>query len=1172
MKRRNIYLSICSIATLLTVACSEDSVIQTGPVDGLKTEIRLQAEIDQANVSRADDNGFAGGDRVGVYAVNFESNGNPGALNTTGNLADNIGFTFNGVDGKWVGDRSLYFTDDKTPVDFYGYYPFMNDISDISNIQFSVEKNQSTEAANGKLSGYEASDFLWGKTLGVTPSTPLVSMVFKHILASVQVTLLEGNGFEPGEWAKLDKNVIISNTNRNATINLATGETKLVGQVDDSGIITNPYKNDFRAIVIPQSIEAGKSLITITVDGKSYELKKDVSMNYLSSKMHKFTIEVLKSMSGGDYEFSLIEESITAWESDPTSHDGKAKEYVVVTVPEAGTLGEAVSMANLDAGVIKNLKIEGFLNSQDFEYLRKNVEYLEAINLKNVTLSKGNVKDGEGEENQVEYTLPFMAFAGMKLLQSVVFPEKLKRIGDMAFLGTHISGSLDLPEGLEYIGSEAFHNSLWPGYGSSVFPGGPQVYNNLTGTLTLPSTLKYIGYEAFADCDFTGSLILPEGLEYIGERAFYGCENMTGELHLPHTLKDIGTQAFAKMKGLQGNLVFPRHLTKINAIGGGTGFVSITFPDAPTTIADEAFWESKFRGDIKIPETVTRIGRAAFAASEISHIIFPQKLEFIDDNLCSWNKNLQDTIIIPPLIETIGERAFAECEKLDAVILPKGLLRIKKEAFQNCYSLSYIHSQAVEPPALEESAFYGVNKDNFTVEVPEESVDAYRNASGWREFKRIAAYRNFVARPSKYNVLNKGGKKEIILNADAEWEMIECPSWCHIDKTSGFKKTAINLTVDQMAHGQANRFGEITFRLKGAQDYLTHINVGQYDYEYDEDQYLALQSATKGQGVNLAFIGDGYDAADIAAGTYLEDMKQEIEYFFAVEPYSTYKEYFNVYTAFPLSEDSGVETLNRWRNTKFHTCTGDGNTRLTADYQGALDYCAKVITPTVGGANPNLGCILLGNTNIYEGITYSMTNSDIFCAVVTKSDQDYPYDARGLIQHEAGGHGIGWLADEYRYHIAFINKCTCICCGHVDELKANHATGFGLNLSLTGRYKEVPWTHLIFNPDYGDIVDIYEGGYFHSRGVYRSEHNSCMNNNVPYFSTWSRQLIVQRIMKMAGEPFDLNSFYAKDSRAVGRDFTSTSRTGATNVTTPARHGNAPIRITNYKYGKKGAKR
>jgi len=1158
MMKHNRILHFCTaVLSLIFCACADDdSLFRVEPAVDSKTEINLQASIDQVNPSRANDSGFADGDRIGVYAVNFTDNGKPGTLSASGNLATNIGYTFHEQTFTWTGDRQLYFKDDKTPVDFYGYYPFNNTISDINAHSFAVERNQATDAIGRKLSAYEASDFLWAKTPAVLPSTPLVSLTFRHILASVQVTLIEGTGFEPGEWAGLDKSVIVSNTGRNATIDLATGKVTLTGNVDIDGIVANPYKDNYRAIVIPQTVEAGKTLLAITVDGQSYAFSKEAAMTYMSAKMHKFTIEVNKRELYGDFEFTLVDESITVWESDLVSHNGKVKEYIVVDVPSAGGLKEAVEAAGLNPEEIINLKITGELTASDFSYIRGSMKYLEALNLKEVILRRCSLDSDDYE--LYDYTIPHEACTDMRLLSTVVFPDKLVKIGGGAFRNTNLTGSLDFPEGLEYIGGNAFSN--WQSYTES--------NTNLSGTLTLPSTLKYIGSSAFENCDFTGPLILPEGLEYIGGSAFSNCKNMTGELHLPSTLKELGEWAFANMKGLTGSLIIPRHITEIKPYGA-PGLRKVVFPDAPTSIANEAFINSSLSGDIIIPETVTNIGERAFFVTRMSHIVFPQNLEFIENEVCCGNIFLQDTIVIPPLIETIGERAFAGCEKLEAVILPKKLQRIKNEAFYCCYSLNYIYCQAVEPPVLEENAFYGVAKDNFTVEVPEESVDAYRNAPGWKDFKRISSYRNFVARPSKYNVLNKGGKKEIILNADTDWELTECPDWCQIDKTSGSKKTVITLTVSEMPHNQGNRTGIISFRLKDSEENVTHINVGQYDYEHEEDGYLQLQQATKGGGVDLFFCGDGYDAIDISSGLYLEDMKKEMEYFFAVEPYTTYRDYFNVYTSFALSEDSGVETLNNWRNTKFHTCLGDGKRRLSADWEAAMNYCVATIPPIANRPEPKVGVVLLANTELYEGITYSI--GDNFCAVVTKSTEPYPSDARGIVQHEAGGHGIGRLADEYIYHVAFIQKCTCTCCDHVDGLKEEQANGFGLNLSLTGKYKEVPWSHLIFHQDYGDIVDIYEGGYFHSRGVYRSEYNSCMNNNVPYFSTWSRQLIVQRIMHLAGETFDFERFVANDKRTMGQDFMGFGR-GTENISTPARHGNPPIHITNFKFGMKGGKR
>ncbi len=1148
MRHRLIYLGTLP---LLMASCADETMKIDIPGDDIGQEIRLQAEIEQENISRANDSGFTDGDRIGVFAVTFVENNNPGTLATEGNLANNVSYRLDENNHSWTGDRQLYFPDSSTPVDFYGYYPYDGALDKVDAYPFSVQRNQAAESSDGKLAGYEASDFLWAKSAGVTPSTPIVNLNFRHILAGVQVSLLEGDGFGEGEWAQLEKTVLASNTIRNATINLATGVATPVGDKDGKDITMNPYKNDFRAIVVPQTVAAGTTLLSITVDGESYEFARESAMTYYPSKLHKFTIQVNRSVPGGDYEFTLIDEAITAWESDPLSHNGKVKEYIVVEVPEAGGLEQALKNAGLNPAEIINLKIRGELSQDDFAFMRGKMKYLEALNLKEVIMRHCEIE----YERWEDYALPGEACKGMRYLTSVVFPDKLKMIGGSAFLHTNLTGSLDFPEGLEYIGPDAFGNYI-DGWST-----------NLSGTITLPTTLKYIGRSAFHGCNFTGSLILPEGLERIGENAFRDCPNLTGELHLPSSLKELGGSAFENT-GFTGHFTIPRHITKIERLLYPKAS-SFSWPDAPEEIANEAFSGIPIRGDIVIPATVTKIGGTAFAGTEISHIVFPENLEFIEGNVCSWNSFLQDTIVIPPGIETIGERAFAFCGKLDAIILPKKLQRINSEAFMECFSLSYIYCQATVPPEIADNAFNGVEKDNFTVEVPEESVDAYRNAPGWREFKRIASYRNFVARPSKYNVLNNGGSREVILNADAAWEITECPEWCHVDKSSGSMKTVLNITVDRMEHGSPNRSGIISFRLNDSDEHVTHINIGQYDYEYDEDECIRMQQATKGGGVDIFICGDGYDAADISSGLYLRDMQQEIEYFFAVEPYTTYRDYFNVYTSFAMSEDSGVESLNRWRTTKFHTCIGDGSTRLSADWMGALNYCAETAPQISERPDPNVGCILVANTDIYEGVTYV---GDSFCAVVTKSTQDYPFDARGLIQHEAGGHGIGWLADEYIYHNAFIQKCKCDCCGHVAELTDRQSWGFGLNLSLDGHYNKVPWRHLIINPAYSDIVDIYEGGFFHSRGVYRSEHNSCMNQNIAYFSTWSRQLIVERIMKLAGENFDLDSFYALDSRATGRDFTSTSRSDAGNAATAAYHGNPPVHIKNYKFGKKGGKR
>ena len=109
----------------------------------------------------------------------------------------------------------------------------------------------------------------------------------------------------------------------------------------------------------------------------------------------------------------------------------------------------------------------------------------------------------------------------------------------------------------------------------------------------------------------------------------------------------------------------------------------------------------------------------------------------------------------------------------------------------------------------------------------------------------------------------------------------------------------------------------------------------------------------------------------------------------------------------------------------------------------------------------------------------------------------------------------------------------------------------------------VGWSHLIYDDRYSDIVDIFEGGYMHSRGVFRSEQNSCMNNDIPYYSTISRQSIVKRIKRYAGETFSFEDFVKNDKRdgatATRSTMRNDSRTAHTYQHAPVVHKGSPLK-------------
>lgn len=1106
----------CMLSAILLTACNDNDRmegVEPAPEGGV---ISLSGEIDQVAVTRVNDNGFCDGDVMGVYVVDYEGN-NPGKLANHGNRATNVAHTFDEENFKWNSAYDIYWKDNHTHVDIYGYYP-IGAPTDVNAHTFELQKDQSKAAENGVLGGYEQSDFLWGKAADVAPTERVIRLPLRHRMSSARVTLKEGTGFAKDEWLKLEKQVLVMNTRRTAEINLATGEVKATGEVAKTGTLPYRKDQDFRAIVVPQTVESGKVLFNITVNGTAYTFKRAEAMTYLSGKMHNFTIEVNKKAESGEYEFKLAGESITAWENDDISHDATAKEYIIIDVPKAGTLKECIQAANKDYTKVMNLKLTGHIDARDFFFMRDEMAKLQSLNLKEVKIEEW-VDQNNYEKPYEADVIPTLAMFRKKSLQHLVLPDKLKEIGSNAFSScSNLTGSLLIPEGVKKVGSNAFDNC-----------------NALRGTLRLPSTLEKIDNSAFAVCNFTCELVLPSSLTYIGENSFCDCRNLYGELHLPDKLTYLGHRAFHYCMSLTGSLVIPQTIKEIpdlvfyncESLNG-----TLQLHDGITSIGTQAFASCGFRGELILPKDLTVIGNQSFGSCNFSSIPqLPNKLEIIGDYAFSHNYLLAGTIKCPESLTSIGSNAFRYC-KLESIVLSKNIESIGNYAFDGCYNIGSIVSESTLPPYLGVGAFNGVPKDNFTLEVPEAAITDYQTTTGWNEFKRIGAHHELICRPRIANALNTSRKQTLVLNAESDWEVESMPEWCSLSATSGTSKTELTLTINEMPKGTSGgRKGDIVFRLKD-KGYTTKCAVTQHDYEYAEDEIIQLQKATRGNkgGINLVFVGDGFNAEDIANGTYLKTIKEEVEHFFGVEPYTTYRDYFNVYTAIPVSVESGIGTLNTIRYTKFETTfTGGG---LKCNSSAVFDYALRMPTVTRENLKESL-VVLIPNTGDYGGITEMYADGSAI-AICPLSTDVYPYDKRGVLQHEAGGHGFGKLGDEYIYHNAFIDDCKCTCCPHILEFNNAKALGWYDNLSLTGKMHEVPWSHFIFDDRYSVRVDIFEGGYMHTRGVYRSEQNSCMNNNIPYFSAISRESIVKRIKRYAGEPYSFEEFVSLDKKTAAK--------------------------------------
>lgn len=1185
-----------SLALLSLAGCTQD-IDEVGPSISLNgaPQIQINGSIDQTYSTRVDDGGFCDGDQIGLYGVNYtDSNSVAGELLDEGNQVDNARYTFDEANWKWVSSGNIYYKDAETHIDLYGYYPY-GSVNSVSEYAFEVEQDQS---GGNVVDGYAMSDFLWGKTENVTPSENKVKIKFNHKMACANVILTEGDGFESGEFERLEKGVLVMNTTRTSTIDLSTGKVTATGKAAREGIVMKSGAEGFRAIVVPQSVDAGQTLFSITINGIPYTFKYKVqnelkewipaSFTYEAGKQSKFTIRVDKKKHSGEYEFILTDTEIVDWVADLDSHSGEARQYYVVHCEEPGTLEDKILADKKNPAKIKNLKVSGKISAADFYFMRDKMDILQSINLKetqivgDIVVWKWNGRI-DGEWKQISFTteyptsneeataqakakypnsnietsgysrnenygkgddeIPDQAFRGKYSLVNFVFPEKVTKICGNAFSGTTLSGALIIPDDVTELGYEAF-------------------YETNISSLQLPINLKRIGGNCFCHCtSLSGSLVIPNSVESIRYGAFQECRMLNGTLTLPSNITKIEMASFSEC-GFTGDLVIPDGVKFIEqgAFDGCSFNGQLTLGKNLEKVDERAFNNSIFQGELVIPKSLQLIGEAAFCYCGFSSIVFEKDSELtkLGKQAFCYNRRLCEAVVLPEGLITVGERVFNSCSNLPSVVLPSTVTTIGSGAFGDCYYITRMQCDATTPPVVGSGAFDGIGKENLTLEVPEQSVPLYQTANDWADFNRISAYYDFSISRKHIRTLNAEYSKEYMLRVPSgeAWCVESCPEWVTVTPSSGVGRTEITITVSKMERTSetftfeqmdtwgnwtseihAGRAGEIVFLLE-SKDRRVTMDVQQYDSDRYDGEVITNQTATKGGGVNLVFMGDCFDARDIAMGSYLDGINEAIGYYFAIEPYKTYRDYFNVYTVLGMSDDSGMGTVNTVKDAKFgsqYSLEG-----ITPDTEITYEYAVKAETVNEGNLNKTL-VVMIENTDNYGGICY-MWGDGSAIAICPMSRDAYPFDFRGIVQHEAGGHGFAKLADEYIYHNVFIQVCNCNCCDHLKGFYRGKGLGWYRNLSDNGDHKTIEWAHLFAHPDYMNKVDMYEGGYFHTRGIYRSEANSCMNNNVPYYSAISRQEMVERIMRYAGLEFSLEDFYANDVRdASNNDFTTRAK-------------------------------
>lgn len=459
---------------------------------------------------------------------------------------------------------------------------------------------------------------------------------------------------------------------------------------------------------------------------------------------------------------------------------GEAPLNITVHIPQQGML--EATLANYDYTKIESLTITGELGELDFYLIRTQLSQL-----RNLNISATNVN-----------VIPSQALINSQI-EKCILPIGLTTIGEKAFYNSLLTSIL-IPANVETIDRSAFQDcsrltelKFEQGSKLTTIKGGYTSYDincygvfaNCTAltSVEIPSKVESIEAAAFKGCTNLASVtfernsnlkIIKGGYDTMYEQLNYGaftdCTALKS-IEIPASVKTIDVSAFHSCSQLQA--VSFESNSKLKTIGG----TCIREPHG-------AFSNCIALSTIEIPANVTTIGVAAFyGCSNLQQITFekPSMLNSLNEGGAnsfamgySYGAFAKCTSLItielPASIERLHNPIFSGCSNLATISFEKEsklkyissdilgiysgafarldklttfdasactqLESIGKQTFNRNSNLTSIIIGAVIPPACTEQAFVEMNA-NCVLQVPSESLSAYKTADGWKTFQII---------------------------------------------------------------------------------------------------------------------------------------------------------------------------------------------------------------------------------------------------------------------------------------------------------------------------------------------------------------------------------------------------------------------------------------------------
>ncbi len=265
---------------------------------------------------------------------------------------------------------------------------------------------------------------------------------------------------------------------------------------------------------------------------------------------------------------------------------------------------------------------------------------------------------------------------------------------------------------------------------------------------------------------------------------------------------------------------------------------------------------------------------------------------------------------------------------------------------------------------------------------------------------------------------------------------------------------------------------------------------------------------------SLVVLSDGYTAAE--QSKFRAHLDKHLNILWSIEPFRSYRNYFNVYAVEIVSGQSGITCdpeVREPRKTPLQLQFGGGCTNINARGVTVGQGGAPIVNEYAARATASPDQILIiANSDTYGGIGGRL-------ATTTGGNALSPL----ITPHEIG-HSLGSLGDEYTYSAR--GKAGGTYAGK--EPNAVHMTVLTEDEMRTGQRK---WWRWLGEPsEAGGTIGRFEGGSSNTQGIWRPSKHSMMISLGYYFDQVSREQMTRRI----SERTQLIAAATPTTAAVGR--------------------------------------